>query len=65
MINLKEVSTSKKEYKNSLHQLLIMGMHEDKQLSPQQKLLDSLITNKLSMAIELEKIIGKKDKQRE
>ena len=59
MVNLKNVNKTKKAYVNSEHELLIIGIHKGKQLTSKQRLLDSLIDNKLSKAIELDSFDGK------
>ena len=60
MINLAEIKTTKRSYRDIESNLLVVGLFQDKQLNPQLKSLDVQIENKLSHAMDLEKFIGKK-----
>ena len=60
MINLAEIKTTKRSYRDIESNLLVVGLFQDKQLHPQLKSLDVQIENKLSYAMDLEKFIGKK-----
>ena len=61
MINLAEIKTTKRSYRDIESNLLVVGLFQDKQLNPQLKSLDVQIENKLSYAMDLEKFRGKKD----
>ena len=63
MVTLTEIITTKKAYTDSENELLYLGIFQDKKLNPQQRSLDSLLENRLSRVIELDKFIGEKDKQ--
>ena len=63
MVTLIEIFTTKKAYTDSENDLLYLGIFQDKKLNPQQRSLDSLLENRLSRAIELDRFTGRKDKQ--
>ena len=63
MINLAEIKTTKRSYRDIESNLLIVGLFQDKQLNPQLKSLDVQIENQLSHAMDLEKFRGNKDTQ--
>ena len=59
MINLTEIITTTKSYKDIENDILIVGLFQDKKLSPQLKRLDAEIAHQLSHAIQLDEFIGK------
>ena len=48
MVNLTALYTSKKAYTSSEHELLLLGVFQDKKLNAKQRSLDTLLENKLS-----------------
>ena len=63
MVNLTAINKTKKAYTGTDHELLFLGIFQDKKLNPSQRSLDSLVENKLSEAIKFDGFIGKEDKQ--
>ena len=63
MVNLTAINKTKRKYTDTDHELLFLGIFQDKKLNPSQRSLDSLIDNALSEAIECDGFTGKKDKQ--
>ena len=63
MVNLAAINKTKKAYTGTDHELLFLGIFQDKKLNPNQRSLDSLVENKLSEAIELDGFTGEEDKQ--
>jgi len=61
MINLAEIKTTKRPYREIESNLLVVGLFQDQQLNRQLKSLDVQIENQLSHAMDLEKFRGKKD----
>ena len=53
MVNLTAINKTKKAYTDTDHELLLLGIFQDKEIRPQQRSLDLLIENKLTRAIEL------------
>ena len=60
MVTLTEITTTKKAYTDSENELLYLGIFQDKKLNPRQRSLDSLLDNRLSQAIELDRFTGGK-----
>ena len=63
MVNLTAINKTKKAYTGTDHELLFLGIFQDKKLNPNQRSLDLLVENKLSEAIEFDGFFGKEDKQ--
>ena len=63
MINLREINTTKKAYIDIESDVLIVGLFQDKKLSPQLKILDAKTDYQLSHAIQLEGFRGKRGSQ--
>ena len=61
MVKLNAVNITKKAYTDTDHELLFLGIFQDKKLNPKQHSLDVLLENKLSKAMEVEGFNGKKD----
>ena len=63
MVNLGAINKTKKAYTGTDHELLFLGIFQDKILNPSQRSLNLLVGNKLSEAIEFDGFAGKEDKQ--
>ena len=63
MVNLTAINKTKIAYTGTDHELLFLGIFQDKKLNPSQRSLDSLVENKLSEAIEFDGFTGKENKQ--
>ena len=63
MVNLTAINKKKKAYTDIDHELIFLGIFQDKKLNPRQRSLDTLLENRLSQAIELASFTGGKDKQ--
>ena len=63
MVNLTHINKTKKAYSESENSLLFLGIFQDKNLNPQQRTLDDTLGNRLSAAMKLDGLIGKKDEQ--
>ena len=63
MVNLTAINKTKRKYTDTDHELLFLGIFQNKKLNPCQRSLDSIIDNALSEAIACDGFIGKKDKQ--
>ena len=63
MVNLTDIKKTKKSYPNSENSLLFLGIFKDNNLNPQQKVLDNILGDRLSVAINLDGFTGKKDEQ--
>ena len=60
MINLTEIKTTKRSYRHIESEVLIIGLFQDKKLSPHLQRLDEEIEHKLLHAIQLDGFSGKK-----
>ena len=63
MVHLTAINKTNRAYTDTDHELLFLGIFNNKKLNPSQRSLDSLIDNALSEAIECDGFTGKKDKQ--
>ena len=63
MVNLTVINKTKNAYTGTDHELLFLGLFQDKKLNPNQRSLDLLVESKLSEAIKFDGFIGKEDKQ--
>ena len=63
MVNLTAINTTKKAYANTGHELLLLGIFQDKKLNQKQSSLNTLLENRLSRVIGLDRFTGKENIQ--
>ena len=55
MVNLTAINITKKAYIDTDHELLFLGIFQDKKLNPRQRSLDTLLNNAISRAMEMDR----------
>ena len=62
MVNLTAINKTKKAYTDTDHELLFLGIFQDKKLNPRQRSLDTLLNNAISRAMKIDRFTGKEEK---
>ena len=62
MVILTAINNTKKAYTDTDHELLFLGIFQDKKLNSRQRSLDTLLNNAISRAMEMDRFTGKEEK---